>query len=69
MPGGKRPGAGRPRASTVKKMYKLAPDTIEKVKTIALGFDCTESAIAEQALRWYIPTKLEQARRRLKKAQ
>jgi hypothetical protein len=67
MPGGKRPGAGRPRAPTVKKMYKLEPETIEHVKTIALGFQCTESAIAEQALRWYIPTKLEQARRRIAK--
>jgi len=65
--GGKRRGAGRPRTYTVKKMFKLEPETIENVKTIAKGFECTESSIAEQALRWYIPTKLDQARRRIAK--
>ena len=48
-------------------MFKLEPETIENVKTIAKGFECTESSIAEQALRWYIPTKLDQARRRIAK--
>ena len=50
-------------------MFKLQPETIENVKIIAKGFECTESAIAEQALRGFIPTKLEQARRRIKNAQ
>jgi hypothetical protein len=48
-------------------MFKLQPETIENLKTIAKGFKCTESSIAEQALRWFIPTKLDQARRRLAK--
>jgi predicted transcriptional regulator len=48
-------------------MFKLQPETIEYLKTIAKGFRCTESAIAEQALRSYIPTKLNQAHRRIAK--
>lgn len=33
----------------VKKMYKLEPETIEHVKTIALGFNSTESAIVGES--------------------
>jgi hypothetical protein len=33
--GGRRTGAGRPRTYTVAKIYKLEPETIERIKTIA----------------------------------
>jgi len=34
-------------------MYKLEPETVEIVKTLSQGHNCSESAVVEKALRWY----------------
>ena len=46
-------------------MFKLAPETIEKLKLIAQGFELSESAVCEQALERFIFAKLDEAESRL----
>jgi hypothetical protein len=48
--GGARPGAGRPHADTVAKIYKLEPRVVNAIKAIAKEQDRTESAIANEFL-------------------
>jgi hypothetical protein len=45
----------RPLTYTIKKMFKLEPETIEEVKILSKGFECTESSIVEEALLDYLP--------------
>lgn len=48
--GGKRRGAGRPTVHTVRKTYKLNPETIEQIRKIAEISKRSESAVAEEFL-------------------
>jgi hypothetical protein len=58
-------GAGRPITYTVVKIYKLEPETIERIKTIALANQQTESAVAEEFLRRMAEVKIHDARARV----
>ena len=48
--GGKRPGSGRPQLNTIPKMYKLEPEVIARIKSIAKEQNRTESSVANEFL-------------------
>jgi hypothetical protein len=63
--GGKRPGSGRPRVSTIKRTYKLEPETVERIKSIAQAENRTESSVVEEYLKtreeWLVSIPVEHA--------